>query len=370
MTKMRTLSLEPSLSNRSKQALSNAIKQVTARGASLVLLAGACASVASAQAVPHCTDLHIPVALSPTAAVDQSVAATLCLPASPTASTQLDLMTPGTTYNRSYWDWPQNKPLYSYVDKTLSAGRATLNYDRIGTGRSSHPFSLDISVQSDAYVLHQLVQWVKAHGFTSVNLIGHSYGSIVSVQEAGTYHDTDRLVITGLTHALDGAGTGVGVGLPLVIASLYPATLDPQFLLSTLDAGYLTTLPGSRGPVFYSASADPNVIAYDEAHKDLFSEGDVTSEAGTFFLPAPLNTSNAITEPVLLVLGQEDALFCTLPAALDCTNSASLFNAEALYYSAAPSITAKIIPDTGHDLALHPSANQSFQVIENWITTH
>jgi pimeloyl-ACP methyl ester carboxylesterase len=209
-----------------------------------------------------------------------------------------------------------------------------------------------VTVQADAYVLHQIVSWTKAQGYNQVNLIGHSYGSIVTAQEAGTYNDATRVVLTGLTHALDG-----------------PATLDPEFALSTLDVGYLTTLPGSRH-VFYSSFADPAVITYDEAHKDLFSEAGVTSEATTFFVPAPLNASNGITAPVLLLLGQEDALFCTLPAALDCSSSDSLLHAEQPYYTAAASLTTKIVPKTGHDIALHPSAPQSFQVIETWIETH
>jgi len=321
----------------------------------------------------HCSNVQIPVSLASNEIAAYFVTGTLCLPDQPQGQSlpDIDILTPGTTYNKSYWDWPQTPGTYpySYVDKVLSTGRAALAYNRIGTGGSSHPSSTMVTVQADAYVLHQIVSWTKAQGYNQVNLIGHSYGSIVTAQEAGTYNDATRVVLTGLTHALDGAGTGAGVGLPLVIASLYPATLDPQFFLSTLDVGYLTTLPGSRN-VFYSSSADPAVITYDEAHKDLFSEAGVTSEATTFFVPAPLNTSNAITEPVLLLLGQEDALFCTLPAALDCSSSDSLLHAEQPYYTAAASLTAKIVPKTGHDVALHPSAPQSFQMIETWIETH
>ena len=319
----------------------------------------------------ECRDVQIPVSLASNETAAYLVTGTLCLPDQPQGQSlsDIDILTPGTTYNKSYWNWPQTPEIYSYLDKVVSTGRAALAYDRIGTGASSHPLSALITVQADAYVLHQIVNWTKAQGYSQVNLIGHSYGSIVTAQEAGTYNDATRVVLTGLTHALDGAGTGAGVGLPLVIASLYPATLDPQFFLSNLDVGYLTTLPGSRN-VFYSSSADPAVIAYDEAHKDLFAEAGVTSEATTFFVPAPLNTSNSITAPVLLLLGQEDALFCTLPAALDCSSSDSLLHAEQPYYTKAASLTAKIVPNTGHDVALHPSAPQSFQMIETWIETH
>jgi len=179
----------------------------------------------------HCSNVQIPVSLASNETAPYVVNGTLCLPDQPLGQSLpgIDILTPGTTYNKSYWDWPQTPGTYSYVDKVLSTGRAALAYDRLGTGESSHPPSAVITVQADADVLHQIVSWTKAQGYDQVNLIGHSYGSIVTAQEAGKYNDATRVVLTGLTHALDGAGTGAGVGLPLVIASLYPATLDPQF---------------------------------------------------------------------------------------------------------------------------------------------
>jgi hypothetical protein len=47
------------------------------------------------------------------------------------------------------------------------------------------------------------------------------------------------------------------------------------------DPGYLTTVPGTRGAAFYdTASADPDVIAYDEAHKDVMA-ADEAGDAAT-----------------------------------------------------------------------------------------
>jgi pimeloyl-ACP methyl ester carboxylesterase len=323
-------------------------------------------AVAANPAHGNCRNVQVPVALNPGAPANQTVSATYCQPVKWAAGThEVDVLTPGATYNRAYWDWPQNPSLYSYVDKTLQAGRATFDYDRIGTGGSSHPPSTEITVNGEAYVLHQIITWLHNHGYAQVNSEGHSYGSAIAVQEAGTYRDVSRIVVTGLTHV-----QGVGIGFPEAIASLYPAALDPEFAGKGLDLGYLTTEPGVRGRLFYSSSANPAVVAYDEAHKDLLPAAALATLGTTFALPPPLNASDRITAPVLLVDGQEDAIFCTLPAALDCANNTSLRDFEAPDYAAAASLSAAVVPSTGHDLALHPSANTSFSDINTWINSH
>ncbi len=58
-----------------------------------------------------------------------------------------------------------------------------------------------------------------------MNLVGHSLGSVISVQEAGRYHDVNRVVLTGLLQVPD-----VGIHFVTTLASLlYPAVQDPQF---------------------------------------------------------------------------------------------------------------------------------------------
>jgi hypothetical protein len=34
------------------------------------------------------------------------------------------------------------------------------------------------------------------------------------------------------------------------------------------------------------------------------------------------------------------------------------------------SLSAELVPDTGHDIALHPSASISFTMIDQWIKAH
>src|SRR5712692_5380428 len=165
----------------------------------------------------RCQSVVLPVALAPGQPASQAVLATYCQPlAWAIGPHEVDVMTPGATYNSAYWDWPQDPSLYSYADKTLQAGRATFDYDRVGTGKSSHPPSDQMTVNDEAYVLHQIVSWLRRSGdYGQVNLIGHSLGSVISIQEAGIYRDVSRVVVTGLLHA-----PNVGLGFAATLLSL------------------------------------------------------------------------------------------------------------------------------------------------------
>lgn len=315
-----------------------------------------------------CQSVALPVALAPGQPASQTVSATYCQPlAWATGPHEVDVMTPGATYNSAYWDWPQDPSLYSYVDKTLQAGRATFDYDRVGTGKSSHPPSSQITINTEAYVLHQIVGWLRSSAYYGqVNLIGHSLGSVISIQEAGIYQDVSSVVVTGLLHI-----PNVGLGFAATLMSLmHLAALDPEFAGQRLPPGYVTTIPGDRGKDFYSPSADPAVVSYDEAHKDIVPLSDLVSLATTWALPAGGNASDGITAPVLVVIGQQDAIFCADPPILDCSAPAQLLASEAPYYASAASLTVDTIPAAGHDIALHPSADQSFAQINQWIITH
>jgi pimeloyl-ACP methyl ester carboxylesterase len=331
------------------------------------LLSAGRADAASA-AYGSCQSIRLPVALAAGRPASQVISATYCQPLVWAGGPhEVDVTTPGATYGSAYWDWPQDPSLYSYVDKTLQAGRATFDYDRVGTGKSTHPPADQITITSEAYVLHQIVSWLRSSaGYSQVNLIGHSLGSVISIQEAGIYRDVSRVVVTGLLHI-----PNVGLGFAATLLSLvHLAVLDPEFTGQGLPPGYVTTIPGDRGKDFYSASADPAIISYDEAHKDIVPLTDLSSLGTTWGLPAGTNAADSITAPVLVVIGQQDAIFCTDPPILDCSVAAQVLASEAPYYASAASLTANIVPGAGHDIALHPSADQSFAQINEWIMTN
>src|SRR5690349_21641507 len=101
-----------------------------------------------------CSSATIQVRLAPDLPKNQTVSGTLCTPSIYSHGTQVDVLVHGASYNRIYWDFPTNYPQYSYVQKTLAAGRATFAYDRLGTGASSRPLSTSVTTPSDSFVLH------------------------------------------------------------------------------------------------------------------------------------------------------------------------------------------------------------------------
>ena len=315
-----------------------------------------------------CIELKVPVSLGDGMPYDQKLAATYCQPKNWAAGPhQIDVLTAGATYTTSYWNWPVRPEVYSYVGKTLAAGRATLAYDRIGTGESSRPLSTQLTLDAEAYVLHSIVKVLHfgGYGFQQINSIGHSYGSGIVIKEATTdYGDNakvSRVVITGYLHDPRN---------PIVATRNYQANQDPKFAGEGLDDGYLTSRPGTRGISFYSAAGEADVIAYDEIQKDVVPRTGFIGYAAQQGAPAGSNMSNSITVPVLAVTGQQDLIFCSDPAVLDCTNQAAVQAYEAPYYTGAPNFTSYTVPNTGHDVALHPSADDSFDQINSWIRTH
>ena len=128
----------------------------------------------------------------------------------------------------------------------------------------------------------------------------------------------------------------------------------------------MTTKPGTRGPAFFSASADPHVIADDEAHKDTTSATELAIGIPASQLPPALNAAVGVTVPVLVLDGQQDALVCG--STVDCADVAGVAANERSYYTSAPSVEVVLVPGTGHSVALHPSAGESFATIDSWIS--
>jgi pimeloyl-ACP methyl ester carboxylesterase len=162
----------------------------------LALAVTAGASVAPArtlvasQSAPVCQRYLVLVRLSPGDATVWQLAGWLCGPAQNGRTVQI--LSPGGWYSHVYFDWPQDPGRYSYVRALAAAGYATFNVDRIGIGQSDHPPAALVNLPAEAFIAHQLVQDLRAGAvggvrFGKVILVGHSYGSFLSVFEAATY---------------------------------------------------------------------------------------------------------------------------------------------------------------------------------------
>jgi pimeloyl-ACP methyl ester carboxylesterase len=307
----------------------------------------------------RCADVSFAVTLSPDDATPYQVSGTLCSRGSIHKKT-IQIALHGATYGRIYWDWPYQPETYSYVRRATAAGYAVLNLDRIGINASDHPPAEAVTIESNAYVVHQIVQALRSGSEVvpsfgriraeRIALVGHSLGSVISIQEAATYGDVDAVVLTGVSHTVTPA-------LNQVFEVLYPANLDPQFAGQNLPDGYLTTLPGTRGVFYYEPSADPTVLALDEATKQTVT----TAELATA-VPA-LGLSGAIQVPVLVVVGDFDDAFCAAPS---CSASGSLED-EASFFSPEACLETAVIAGSGHDLNLHVQAPQTYDVVLSWM---
>ena len=298
---------------------------------SALLASGICgvASAGAANAIQQpqsgrCVPMEVPVSLAPGSSATQTISGILCSPRRPSRARAIDVLVHGATYDRSYWDSGFDTPRYSYVERTLAAGRATFAYDRLGVGRSSPLPSTSVTMDADAFVLHQLIQRFRRQ-FRAVNVIGHSYGARIAQLESSEYNDATQLVLSDNLHS-------VGPALTKGEIVFHPASRDPVFAGQALDTGWTTTTPSAgRAPFYFPPGADSSEIAYDEAHKSIVSTTQFQQGIEIGRVPAGANVSNRITLPVLLVAGEEDRLACGL--ALDCTNHDAVKANEQPFYT-------------------------------------
>lgn len=299
------------------------------------------------------TAVHVPLVVSTPARVSGE----LCADADDKV---VHLLVHGATYNSSYWDFPYQPERYSYVRAMRAAGIATFRIDRLGNGDSNRPAAPELTILSHAEVVRQLVPALRSgalgQAFEKVVIVGHSYGTLVTYAAVGSHPDlVDGAIVTGVSRGPDLPGL-----LEILVTFSYPAQLEGG-RFAGLDPGYLTTIPGQRGDFYYRPAVDPQVVAVDEATKDVQSATDL----GTIALPL-LSTLN-FRKPVLNVMGDNDLVFCQL---IPCSSPLSPWNAEPLLFPQVPSYADLIVPETGHNINLHPNAHIFFDKAIEWTRTH
>jgi hypothetical protein len=175
--------------------------------------------------LPQCQALQVPVSLADIPGA--SLYGELCVPATRTPSA-VQLLVHGATYNRYYSDWPYRPDFYSYVRQMVGAGYATLNIDRLGYGRSTHPMSTSVTLPDGTEALRQVVDKLRSgeiggRPFSRVIWVGHSLGTLYGWLEASVSQNVDAFVLTGLLHSVKPSW------LTLAFQSVVPAPLDASF---------------------------------------------------------------------------------------------------------------------------------------------
>ena len=345
--------------------------------------------------VPDCRPVEVPVALTEGGGQDADLAGQVCYPTTKNGALEgaVQVLVSGTAYGRSYWDFPYQPDTYSYVRAAARAGFTTFNFDRIGIGRSTRPLNTQVTIPSNAYTIHQAISQLRSGTVDDVRygkvvIVGHSLGSLIALYEAATYHDVDAVIASGILHTFD------PLGVTKFVATLYPAALDPRFRGGTIDPGYLTTQPGTRGKSFYYVpETDPRVIDTDEALKEtatMLEAGGVFQEelpgvlrpltkpacaltppalCGAVASSVVYGSTRNIKVPVLQVVGQYDPLLCGGPNDLNrCSDVAAVRQDESAYYTglARRCLTVAQVPGSGHNVNLGRNAQNWFALANEW----
>ena len=320
------------------------------------------ASDTSRHGTANCdSTITIPVALAPGQPADATLSGVLCQPKHHGKSSSVDILVHGATYDRSYWDFGYQHPQYSYIQQAIQDGRTVFFYDRLGNGKSSRLDSTRVTMAADAYALHQVITYLEKHEhFRTINVVGHSFGSLISQLEASQYTDIDRLVITD---ALQSTGPVLVNGLLQMVS----ANQVPQFAGAGYDDGWQVSKLGTKGAFYNTATADPNVIAYDETHQGVASSTQLAEGRIQRVLPPDTNPIGKIKAPVLIVVGEQDGLYCGL--AVDCTNKQAVLDFEKPYYKQARRLDVVTIPDSGHDINLQSHTADVAKNIDKWLRT-
>lgn len=318
--------------------------------AAALLATGTLLAPLPASAAVSCQNVSYPVriGLTPLVTSLETMAGRLCVPG---GATTVQVLIPGGTYDRTYWDVGFEPSTHSFTKAQNNAGFATLALDRLGTGLSSKPLSTFVTASTQASAVHQVITTLKPR-FSKVIVAGHSIGSAMAMIEAGTYRDVDGVLVTGFTHKMN------YITVVPVLANMIPAGLD---------LGYLTTMPDTRYNAFHKPGPlVPGAISFDESTKDVFSATEAvdTILLNTVIIPI----SRKITVPVLMVVGN-DTHFCSSGLPLmgsDCSSAAALKTDEGQFFPSVPRLNTYVLNGYGHSINYAPNAPDYHAVVASW----
>jgi len=304
----------------------------------------------------ECEQQRIPVKLSANGWREYDLVGQLCWQGELQNKT-LQVLVSGAGYGAAYWDFPHKPDTYSYARTALRAGDAIFNFDRLGMGLSDHPFGASLDVDTQAYVLHQTLSTLTSErDFNAVVMLGHSFGSTISLAHALAYPEqADGIVLTGFIHNFNpdfGRAMGQGIAVAAFSGPLVGDIVDPTYVISK---------PDSRADVFYTPGhADPDVMAVDNETRETTAVGELASMSRYF-----KDQSKALTVPVMVLVGENDFVVCGNE--LDCTDHAAVVANELEFYPAATCPEITVLDDTNHNANLHRNAPASFALMQDWI---
>ena len=245
------------------------------------------------------------------------------------------LLMHGLSYTKESWDFPG----YSVAQKLAAAGYAVFAIDRLGYGESKLENGYQVLHESYAGQANQIVQQLRKQGFQHVVLGGHYAGAGATELEAGLFADVDAIMALGWHHRPSNQ-----LGQDFFTGDyLRAAQSSYEYFLGT---------PNHRAEMFYTATADPDVVEAD-------TKAAVDTPSGEIFSigkqPSRLVVGN-IKVPVFLQFGDSDKLF-----------EVEYAQQHAAEFRSSPSVTVDIVKDAGHTFMLTAGGKIGIDHMVDWL---
>ena len=258
----------------------------------------------------------------------------------------------GDGYDQSFWTFPDKR--YDVAGDLAKRGHVSVSYDRLGYGRSDRPNGNSVCIGTEATVLRQIVDQLRAGtytakdtkpAFTRVGVVGHSASGFIVEQMQG---------VLGGADAVGAISTGVEAVTPLV--ALRAAQQQQRCLLGPNDGNGYAGLEGDDAEF----RADHLTVGIEPAIADVLTRNRTRDAcAGTRNLQSIL--ANTVTNaanvrvPVLAVAGTNDAFFPNV-------------GLHAASFTSSPKVTVKQIPATPHAIAFSGNAPLFRDTLAAWLT--
>ncbi|PIA12801.1 hypothetical protein COEREDRAFT_83900 [Coemansia reversa NRRL 1564] len=272
----------------------------------------------------------------------------------------VQLLLHGITHDRRYWDFPYGSGTYSYPKSAVdNFGFATLAIDRLGTGESSWPPTIETSPNQQVATFHSIVEQLRRGNiggvkFDKVIAVGHSRGALLIEYWTSIFpKDMDHIVLTGWYRDVD-ISTKPYLDL---FKSLVPVN-EVHTNMNAPDSNYMTI-----------ATEDTRISLFFHSHLYESKVGDIdyaVSQPFTTTEDKKIMTMTAGTTrfkgTVLVMAGEYDGFGCVNRA---CTKS--IFKNEPSYWKGASKFATWLMPATGNSINLHRNAPSASAYINGWL---
>ncbi|KZO91747.1 alpha/beta-hydrolase [Calocera viscosa TUFC12733] len=295
-----------------------------------------------------------------------NISGVLCIPkAGDKHNGTVQLLVHGLGFDSSYWDLGFQPENYSYVMRAAAEGYTTFRYDRLGTGKSEHPFDGYHEVQSltDVEIIVSIVTLLHQGGiggkaYSSVLGVGHSYGSIqLTAASVFVPNLLSALVLTGFS------ANASSFGQVLTSMAFSRADESQPDRFTGLPGSYIIPgLPQSNQINFlYYPFYDPDVAVYSYANVEPITQGVL------FTLSALTGGQSNFTGPVHLVTGDRDWIFCGSQCGVKPDGNHTILELTDIVFPKSSNFSVYSPANTGHGLNLHLSAPDTYTNILNWL---